>query len=106
MTSRNKSDALFERSKVIMRRSYDKESLRAIKQVLRNAIKAVDRGLVCDPGDMGLIAVELECLVGELALQGYEDADEAVLWFREAGPAPELTALLEENVWQEAATKA
>ncbi len=85
-----------------MRRTYDKGSQRAIKQLFRNAIKAVNQGLICDPGDLGIVANELESLVGELAEKGFEDPEDAVVWFQSPAEStvPELIALLEEGVWE------
>jgi len=79
-----------------MKRTYCPKAKRALKQLFRNAIHAIDAGYVNDAGDLGLIADELE----QIAMH-CEDApdDETSLRFRECGGNDDLMDILRQKVW-------
>lgn len=81
-------------------RTYDSQSRRDIIQILKNAIAAVRKERINDPGDLAVLAWSLR----EIARTSEPDYDEdaTLTWFDEAVPGPwfaePLVAVLTEGV--------
>jgi hypothetical protein len=80
-----------------MQRTYDAEARAVLVRFLQNAIDAIEKGLVDDPGDLGGIAKALESIAVKFE-EGGLLPDDVKAWFRSGYCCKELESVLAHGI--------